>query len=184
MFVDFQGRANPRARFCVECREKKDQESREVHFNGCLASEINAMNRYKARYQDDWKSKAVPCDFFLVLFMERDFCPYCGKSFREDQIRKDYFIIREKYQVDHMNPLHMGGEDSLVNALCVCEECNLKKGHRAFSSWLEKLPPEFKQIAEQIYCEKLGYSPHQFVPSEPVLRSPGGSYEFFFDNEQ
>lgn len=183
MFVDFQGNKNPRGRYCIDCRKKKDQESREKHFNGILSSEIGFIKKYKIMSEDDWKSKAEPNAFFLTLFMERDFCPYCGKSFKEDQIRKDYFEIREKHQVDHMNPLNLGGEDSLKNVVCVCKICNLKKGKMPFKLWLDKLSPKYMSIAQKIYIQKHGYAPDQFIPSIQAPRNSGIRYELALEIE-
>ncbi len=184
MFVDFEGNKNPRGRYCIDCREKKDQESREKHFNGLLTSELSYLKKYKIMYEEDWKSRAEPTAFFLTLFMENEICPYCGKSFKEDQIKKDYFHIREKYQIDHMNPLNLGGEDTLLNVVCVCKTCNLRKGNKPFSLWLKELPHEFRSIAQQIYIEKHGYSPTQFTPSEPNQRSTGIRYELGLDIDE
>jgi hypothetical protein len=180
MFVDFQGNKNPKGKYCIDCRERKDQESREISFNGRLSGEMEYIKKYKIMYGDDWKTKAAPNAFLLILFMERDFCLYCGKSFREDQIRKE---ISEKYHIDHMNPLNIGGEDSILNAVCVCKSCNLKKGNKKFSLWLEKLSPKYQIIAEKVYIEKLGYSPVEFIPSEPTSRTSGVRYELSLDIE-
>ena len=183
LFVDSQGNKNPRGKYCIDCREKKDHESREKHFNGLLYAEIEYMKKYQIMYGDTWEKKAAPNNFFLTLFMEIDSCPYCGKRFKTDKDSKDYFTIRDKYHVDHMNPLNLGGEDSLLNAVCVCKTCNLKKSYQSFDVWLKTLSPQQQSIAEKIYIEKLGYSPMQFVSSDPTPRSSGLRYELALDIE-
>ncbi|MBF0377043.1 MAG: HNH endonuclease [Desulfamplus sp.] len=183
VFVDSQGNKNPRGKYCVDCKEKKDRELCERHFNGLLYAEKEYMKKYQIMFGDTWKTKAPPNIFLLTLFMELHSCPYCGKSFKIDQNSKDYFKIRDEYHIDHMNPLNLGGEDSLLNAVCVCKNCNLKKSDQHFDVWLKTLSNQQRVIAEKIYIEKLGYPPIQFVPSEPTPRSSGLRYELLLDIE-
>lgn len=162
-FVDAQGVKNPRGRFCKQCREQQNQKMREKHFNGILSAEIDYIEKYQMIYDDDWQSKATPNTLRLVLFMERDYCPYCGESFKEYQERKDYFQCSEIYHIDHMDPLILGGEDSIRNVVCVCKKCNIKKGKISFLSWLDKLPNKYKDIARSVYTEKHGFPPEEFI---------------------
>jgi len=185
-FVDFQGKKNPRGKYCQACYEKRIIEERVKQFDGLLLRELEHIEKYKIIYGDNWQSKASIDSLTLVLFMERDFCPYCGKSFREYQENKDYNQCREIFHIDHLNPLRLGGEDSIRNAVCVCKTCNLKKGSSSFLSWLDKLKPKYKAIARNIYIEKLGYPPEEFVESESLadVRTYGSIYLLAFNKEE
>jgi len=185
-FVDAQGVKNPRGRYCGLCREKKEQEMREKHFNGILSAELDFIEKYKIIYEDDWQSKATSNTLNLVLFLERDYCPYCGESFKEYQKRKDYYQCREIFHIDHMNPLLLGGEDSVRNAVCVCKKCNIKKGKLPFLAWLEKLKPEYEKIAREIYTVKQGQPPEKFVAGESKSdsRATGLNYILALDKDE
>ena len=100
----------------------------------------------------------------LTLFMERDFCPYCGKSFKKHQQQPDSYEISKNFHIDHMDPLNKGGQDSIRNAVYVCKGCNLKKGDMPFVSWLKRLSPEYASLSREIYIEKHDESPENFKP--------------------
>lgn len=162
LFVDYYGVQNSKALYCIDCRENRDQELREKHFNQAFSLESKYIKSLKEHYGKDWSSKARPKILFLTLFMERDFCIYCGKSFKEDQDRKELVDITENYQIDYMEPLSLGGDDSIKNAVCVCATCKLQKGEQSFKSWADNLPEEYQSISQKVYLEKHGDSPNQF----------------------
>ena len=55
-------------------------------------------------------------------------CPYC-------EIPTDYL----SGEVDHINPVSMGGTNATANLIMVCGECNRKKGNRPLKSYLEMI---------------------------------------------
>ncbi len=70
--------------------------------------------------------------------------------------------------IDHMDPINLGGEDSIRNVLVVCSTCNIKKGSMHFKDWLKKIDLNNRIKAEEIYFKKHGYTPDNFIPSEPT----------------
>ena len=170
-FVDYQGAKSQRGRYCEQCRKQKEMEARHRHFDGIVSVQREYVEKYKIIFGDDWESKAWPNCLRLFLFMERDSCPYRGLSFKGYQEGKDYFECSEKFHIDHMDPLELGGEDSIRNAVSVCKDCNLQKGRTAFLSWLERLNPFLKEISRKIYIEKHGFSPEEFIQGEPNVKS-------------
>jgi hypothetical protein len=73
-----------------------------------------------------------------------------------------------------MDPLTRGGEDSIRNAVYCCGTCNHAKARRLFMVWLELLAPQYRELSRQIYIEKHGHTPEEFVPGEPQARTGGG----------
>lgn len=69
-----------------------------------------------------------------------------------------------------MDPLSRGGEDSIRNAVYVCEPCNLAKRNRLFVAWLSMLKPEFSASARQLYLDKHGEQPEAFKPANKQPR--------------
>lgn len=185
-FVNFQGKKNPRGKYCQSCYKKRILEAKVKQFDGLLSREIEYIEKYKIIYGDNWQSRASIDSLSLFLFMERDYCPYCGKSFREYQENKDYNQCREIFHIDHLNPLKLGGEDSIRNAVCVCKKCNLKKGSLSFLSWLDKLKPKYREISRSIYIEQIGYPPEEFVESESLsdIRAYGLIYLLVLSKEE
>lgn len=104
-------------------------------------------------------------DHAISLLDGRDFCLYCGKK-----VEKAYDwtpegnSARTYLNCDHMNPLALGGEHSERNTIYCCVSCNLKKGNRPFTEWLLMLSPECRELSRNIYFEKHGYQPEEFVP--------------------
>jgi hypothetical protein len=76
-----------------------------------------------------------------------------------------------------MDSLRRGGEDSIRNAVYVCDTCNLKKADSSFLEWLRTLSPEYQRIARSIYAEKHGHPPEDFKEGEPVERVGGWAIE-------
>jgi CRISPR/Cas system Type II protein with McrA/HNH and RuvC-like nuclease domain len=167
-FVNSMGVKAPRGRYCESCHKKR-KEAQEIKYRlesleRWQAGEKDIIEKYKFLYEDDWKSRVPPSLVRLRLFMERDFCLYCGKSFKKHQQQPDSYEISENYHIDHMDPLKERGQDSIRNAVYVCKRCNLKKGDMPFVSWLKRLPPEYEKISREIYVEKHDHHPEDFKP--------------------
>ncbi len=120
-----------------------------------------------------WKHYVPPVEFAYTLYRENDFCPYCAGSlgpFYRPQ-SEDAPESSMSAHLEHMDPLALGGEDSIRNALYVCASCNLKKRSRPFVVWLAMLPPAQATRARFIYIDKHGHSPEEFKPSQKTERS-------------
>jgi hypothetical protein len=57
---------------------------------------------------------------FEVFKRDNFSCVYCGRNVREDGI---------KLHCDHIDPKSKGGEDTLINLVTSCGECNLGKSN-------------------------------------------------------
>jgi 5-methylcytosine-specific restriction endonuclease McrA len=65
-------------------------------------------------------------------------CQYCGNT--------PPSVILE---VDHINPVSKGGDNSIDNLVCSCFDCNRGKGSRKLSSVPETIAEKTKKLAEQ-----------------------------------
>ena len=166
-FVDVSGKQNPRGKYCQSCLTEMWKED----LQRALEIEASHIPKLKIMYGKYWKHYALPHDFGATLHQERDFCPYCG----------DKFI--EAY-VDHMDPLQLGGEDSIRNAVFCCPPCNAKKGSKLFLTWLKELKPKYRKVARDIYIDKHDHPPEDFKSGEPTERSDGLSYELTLDEDE
>ena len=103
-----------------------------------------------------------------VIFVRRlmegsDYCLYCGKIIKKVYDWTEKGKTTKTYiNLDHMNPISLGGKDSESNTVYCCTECNRKKSNLPFVKWLDKLEPKYKNIARKIYIAKHGYKPEKF----------------------
>ncbi|MEU5693882.1 HNH endonuclease signature motif containing protein [Actinosynnema sp. NPDC020468] len=108
---------------------------------------LSALANTARRYWDDWDDQAhrafgsareraraaghkaravrahahaVPVDVPWLRRAHRDRCVYCG-----DRVE----------HIDHVWPLHLGGDDAPWNLAPACARCNLSKGARSLSDW-------------------------------------------------
>lgn len=106
-------------------------------------------------------------DHAISLLDGRDYCLYCGRKIeRAYDWNPDGSSAKHYLNRDHMDPFALGGEDSECNTIYCCVLCNLKKGDRPFTEWLQMLSPECGQLAREIYVQKHGYQPEEFTPSQ------------------
>ncbi|MEM4142439.1 MAG: HNH endonuclease signature motif containing protein [Thermoplasmata archaeon] len=168
-FVDTSGVKNPRGKFCSQCREERE------FILTDLKDEQLIISKLKIMYGEEWENYAYPHYFPTTLFLERDFCPYCGTK-----------LTKENSQIDHMDPLELGGKNSIKNAVVCCKNCNAKKGAKSFLSWVEQIKPEYKKISIDIYIVKHGYPPEEFKQSSPTTRTKSGDidYELLLDEDE
>ena len=102
----------------------------------------------------------------ISLMDGRDFCLYCSTQiYKAYDWTPDGKSERTYLQLDHMDPLSLGGEDSENNTVYCCTACNLKKGDKPFVQWLDELKPECREISRKIYVEKHKREPETFEPS-------------------
>jgi hypothetical protein len=115
-----------------------------------------------------WRHYATPYEFRWTLFAERQHCPYCGALLESPADGGDSAF--GDMHLDHMDPLSLGGEDSIRNAVYVCARCNMAKGRRSFVDWLTQLSSEQSALARQIYIDKHGDLPENFTRSTKSQR--------------
>ena len=102
----------------------------------------------------------------ISLMEGRDFCLYCGK-----RIEKAYDWTpegkssRTYLHLDHMDPISMGGDDTEKNTVYCCVPCNIKKKNKLFTTWLEELKPNCRDLSRKVYVDKHGREPEEFEPS-------------------
>lgn len=170
-FVDTSGVKNPRGKFCLQCYEEREKE----FILKELKEEKLIISKLKIIYGEEWEDYAFPHYFSTTLFLERDFCPYCGIK-----------LTKENSQIDHMDPLELGGKDPIKNAVFCCKSCNAKKGAKPFLVWLEQINSKYSKIAKEIYTIKHGYPPEEFKNGPPSIRTKPGdiNYELLLDEEE
>lgn len=181
-FVDISGEPNPRGHFCNDCYEEREKEVAEiVHQN-----RESKVRKYKIIYGDYWLHYATPHHFSSELYKERDFCPYCGIPLPPEYLsqEKQKHPFRDRAHIDHMDPLSKGGEDSIRNAVYVCDRCNYAKGDSLFLDWLKRLEPRYRKLAVEIYYQKHGHKPEDFKPGNAVPRTEGVYYELGFEEDE
>ena len=135
-------------------------------------------------YGEWWRHYAYPQDFRATMYAERDFCPYCENAL------PPYYTPRGKSPgprgrsvIEHMDPLKLGGEDSPRNCLIACARCNREKGSRPFLDWLKRLTPHLQDLCRNIYVEKHGHEPEEFIHGEPTARVDGSLGDLLLDLE-
>ena len=120
----------------------------------------------------------------VALMDGRESCLYCGVVIpmvrdydKQGKVTKTYL------HMDHMDPVSRGGydpftydlelggftEDTSRNCVYCCSNCNLQKSDMLYVEWLEVIPVENRQLALQIYIERNGASPEEFVPQDNEL---------------
>jgi hypothetical protein len=167
-FVDTNGNPNPRGAYCQDCYAlcKKMWEQARKKYN-----ESN-IKKLKTIYGKWWKHYCPPEELSDVLYDERDHYPYCGEKLAPQYVKNNSDLGSgiSAAHIDHMDPLILGGESSIRNAVYVCKNCNLLKGKRSFVEWLKMLNPKQRELSRAIYEEKHGYLPESFVSGEPNVR--------------
>jgi 5-methylcytosine-specific restriction endonuclease McrA len=170
-FVSVDGAENPRGRCCRDCHAALERERRVAS----LQAEAAKIPKLKIIYGQWWEHWAWPEEFRATLYDERAACPYCGQLLPPAYIRKGRAGARA--HLDHMDPLALGGEDSIRNAVYVCERCNGQKSDMLFVDWLATLAPDAEARARAIYAEKHGHPPEAFSPGDAEPRATGISFE-------
>lgn len=112
-------------------REKKLKHSAVYYLNNKEAY-IGYRHTRRARESEAFvETVTVP----MLRKMYGNNCTYCG-------IEMDFKNRRGSpigCQLDHKQPLHLGGKHSLDNCVLACRTCNLSKGYKSYEEWLEYL---------------------------------------------
>jgi len=182
LFVDVSGIKNPRGGYCLECHLIRDKELKEK------AKEENKskLRKLKIIYGKWWRHYCLPLEFSDDLYSERDYCPYCGNQLPPHYLgnHPELGTFRGRAHLDHMDPLELGGEDSIRNVVYVCDKCNYKKGKQPFTKWIKKLNPKYSEISRKIYESKHGHAPENFVSGDPNERCDGIAGELCIDEDE
>jgi hypothetical protein len=175
------GDLNPRGGYCSDCHLIRVEEWKQA----VIEERDSKFRKLKIIYGEWWRHYCLPREFAGDIYDERDFCPYCGDKLPPQYIDADSSTnpFRGRAQLDHMDPLNIGGEDSIRNVVYVCDKCNYKKGKRAFLNWLQVLKPKYRTISQEIYETKHGHSPEAFEPGVPNGRCDGVAYELCMTEE-
>lgn len=118
----------------------------------------------------------LPCfyererEYAIEILEGRDFCLYCGKKIEKlyDWL-PDGTPLKIYVNLDHMDPLSLGGEDEDKNTVYCCVNCNLRKSGKTFIDWLRSLKFPYREIAREVYIRKQGRRPELFEPQESTI---------------
>jgi hypothetical protein len=172
-FCTWEGHISPRGKFCVDCHIAQVQAEEQK----TLDNERAKIPKLRTMYGAWWRHFAPPGEFQLSIYRERDHCLYCGgwlpPMYVPAAIAPRPFVGRA--QLDHMDPLSLGGEDSIRNAVFVCDRCNGAKRQMPFCGWLKMIPLERAEAARRVYEEKHLHPPEAFEIGEPQARFPRGA---------
>ena len=179
-FIATCGQPNPRAKYCGECFNRRKEEARiEI-----LDREAKYLEWCKKEYGEEYLAYVIPSNMNYILFFERDFCPYCGNQLRPKGDRAIFSEdIKTHSNLEHMDPLCSGGEDTLRNTIYICAFCNQRKGEKPFLEWLKTLKPEYQDFARKIYIEKHGHKPEDFVAGPPTDRVSNTGVWYMYPDE-
>ena len=170
-FVDTYGVTNHRGWYCADCHAIRVEEWKKR----AKAEKEAKLRKLKIIYGEWWRHYCLPREFADDIYNEREFCLYCGTKLPPMYLGADSELgtFRGRAHLDHMDPLEIGGEDSIRNVVYVCDDCNYKKGKRPFVEWLALLDPKYQKLSREVYAEKHGCPPEDFEPGEPTLRCDG-----------
>lgn len=65
-------------------------------------------------------------DVKIIYKIQKGKCVYCGVD------------LKDKYHLDHIMPLFLGGSNSKENVQLTCKTCNLRKGHKHPIDWAQQ----------------------------------------------
>jgi hypothetical protein len=106
-------------------------------------------------------------EYATEILEGRDFCLYCGKKIEKlYDWSPDGNPCKTYVNLDHMDPISLGGEDTDENTVYCCPDCNLKKGGKTFTDWLKNLESPYREIAREVYTKKQGRQPEDFQPKK------------------
>jgi hypothetical protein len=166
-FVASYGHFNPRGKYCSACYHEREQED----IQNILLNEWRYIRYLKDRHANDWEKFARPHWLDYTLFQERSYCPYCTKPLGPKEDREpNGRVIKKHNHIDHMDPLELGGEDSIRNSVYCCWQCNLRKGVLPFLTWISRLAEPQRNEMREIYESKHGRSPECFTIGKPTPR--------------
>lgn len=144
-------------------RELKNEAFRRSYWRN-LKKERARIQRYKHAHPDRkslWGERraeraralsdgSVTQSAVAAILASRQRCPYCVRS-----------LDVHGRSLDHVIPLCEGGWHSTGNLTVCCASCQVRKGRRRFSAWLEFLTPAGRRSATSLYERLYGAEPSQ-----------------------
>ena len=91
--------------------------------------------------EDSDEAAYAAADIELLRSIQKDMCYYCGAE------------ISNRFQIDHLEPLALGGSNGFRNIMLACSDCNRRKRiHSEAKFWRMRkklLPPaKFERVRE------------------------------------
>ena len=114
-------------RRCVECSRLSDMLPRQRVCRTCQRSKDEA--RYRTR-----RAKSLPAPVEREVRESFIACFYCGHipgECGENRRRPD-----PRLELDHIEPLYLGGSGRPENLVMACRPCNRSKGSKTVSEWV------------------------------------------------
>lgn len=179
-FITAYGQSSPKAKYCEECFKRRKEED----WIETMDREAKYLEWCKKEFGETYLEYVIPSNMRYTLFFERDLCPYCGNRLHPEEDRTLLIEnIETRVTLDHMDPLCLGGADTLRNTIYICASCNQRKGKKPFKEWLKTLKPEYRDSARNLYIEKHGYQPEDFIAGPPTARVSNTSVWYMYDDE-
>ena len=151
--------------YCPSCGTRRAREYVEFLHQ----REINIARNLWIAYRGWWKHFTPPHGWKQLLRCERKTCPYCGCLLTDDLPPR----AASTAVIDHMDPLSLGGEDSLRNAVYCCNCCNGTKKNKLFIRWLSELSEPFRTQSRMLYVFKHEHQPEVFETGSFEFRTEG-----------
>ena len=85
---------------------------------------VAAYNRRRRARECRAVGAHTASDIARLYERQKGLCAYCDCS------------LNNRFHVDHIHPLSLGGSDDVRNLALACQSCNLKKGDKVLSEWL------------------------------------------------
>ena len=170
------GMRSLRGFYCSACGERRSRQDAAL----LLQREINITRNLWTAYRGWWKHFTPPRAWAALLRTESDNCPYCGCVLTDDPPPRTPTTA----VIDHMDPLSLGGEDSLRNAVVCCNRCNGLKKNKPFTRWLAELPEPLQEHSRVLYIYKHEHQPEAFESGPFEFRTEGVPMFLEFDERQ
>ena len=159
------GKHSFRALYCLSCGMRRARE----YEKSLRQRDINIVRNLWAAYRGWWKHFTTARGWRALLRAESENCPYCGCFLTDDPPPR----AASTAVIDHMDPLSLGGEDSLRNAVFCCNRCNGIKKNKLFTRWLSELPEPFQEHSRALYVFKHEHQPEAFEAGSFECRGEG-----------
>ncbi len=88
---------------------------------------VAQMHRNRSARKRGAKGTHTAKDILLLLKLQKNLCPCCKSD------------VSNKYHVDHIVPLKLGGDNDMQNLQILCPSCNLKKNAKHPIDFMQSL---------------------------------------------